>query len=88
MAKKITAPKTYDPGKGRPKEHLAYLNEREMAYLRSINGNNMERGPKGLPSFPPKDAVGSSSKASPSRGPGGPSGPNSSPSGTRYWWWR
>lgn len=83
MAKKITAPKTYDPGKGRPKEHLAYLNEREMAYLRSINGNNMERGPKGLPSFPPKDAVGSSSKASPSRGPGGPSGPNSSPSGTR-----
>lgn len=83
MAKKITAPKTYDPGKGRPKEHLAYLNEREMAYLRSINGNNMERGPKGLPSFPPKDAVGSSSKASPSRGPGGPSGPNSSPSGSR-----
>ena len=83
MAKKITAPKTYDPGKGRPKEHLAYLNEREMAYLRSINGNNMERGPKGLPSFPPKDAIGSSSKASPSRGPGGPSGPNSSPSGSR-----
>lgn len=83
MAKKITAPKTYDPGKGRPKEHLAYLNEREMAYLRSINGNNMERGPKGLPSFPPKDAVGSSSKASPSRGPGGPSGPNSGPSGSR-----
>lgn len=65
--KKVTAPKTYDPGRGRPKEHLAYLNEREMAYLRSINGNNMERGPRGLPSFPPEDAVGSSSR-SPSSG--------------------
>lgn len=63
MVKKVTAPKTYDPGRGRPKEHLAYLNEREMAYLRSINGNNMERGPKGLPSFPPEDAVGSSSRS-------------------------
>lgn len=63
MAKKITAPHSYDPGRGRPKEYLAYLNEREMAYLRSINGNNMERGPRGLPSFPPEDAVGSSSKA-------------------------
>ena len=79
MANKITAPHSYDPGKGRPKEYLAYLNEREMAYLRSINGNNMERGPRGLPSFPPEDAVGSSSKAG-SRGPGGPSGPNSGPS--------
>ena len=79
MAKKITAPHSYDPGKGRPKEYLAYLNEREMAYLRSINGNNMERGPRGLPSFPPEDAVGSSSKAG-SKGPGGPSGPNSGPS--------
>ncbi len=64
MAKKITAPKTYEPGKGRPKEHLAYLNQREMAYLRGINGNNMEYGPRGLPSFPPPDAIGSSSKAS------------------------
>ena len=79
MAKKITAPHSYDPGKGRPKEYLAYLNEREMAYLRSINGNNMERGPRGLPSFPPNDAIGSSSNAG-SKGPGGPSGPNSGPS--------
>lgn len=92
MVKKITAPKTYEPGKGRPREHLAYLNEREMAYLRKINGNNMEFGPRGLPSFPPADAVGSSSKASSSSGqrgagsntgpgsgrPGGPSGGTSS----------
>jgi len=62
--KKITAPKTYDPGKGRPKEHLAYLNRDEMAALKRMNGNNQERGPKGLPSFPPGDAIGSSSKAS------------------------
>jgi len=68
MAKKITAPHSYDPGKGRPQEYLAYLNAREMAYLRSINGNNMERGPRGLPSFPPKDAIGSSSNA-PSKSP-------------------
>jgi hypothetical protein len=68
MAKKITAPHSYNPGKGRPQEYLAYLNAREMAYLRSINGNNMERGPRGLPSFPPEDAIGSSSNA-PSKSP-------------------
>ena len=84
MVKKIKAPKTYDPGKGRPREHLAYLNENEMAYLRSINGNNMERGPKGLPSFPPADAAGSSSKASSSgqRGAGSNYGAGSGRPGT------
>lgn len=51
MAKKVTAPKTYNPGNGHPQEHLAYLNQREMAYLRSMNGGNTSRGPKGLPSF-------------------------------------
>lgn len=61
---KVTAPRTYDPGKGRPQEHLSYLNKDEMKALRRMNGNNMERGPKGLPSFPPADAMGSSSKAS------------------------
>lgn len=50
-AKKVTAPKTYKPSGGRPLEHLAYLNEREMAYLRSLNGDNVERGPKGIMSF-------------------------------------
>lgn len=94
--KKITAPVAYKPTKGRPREYLAYLNQREMDYLRSINGDNMERGPRGLPSFPPDDAIGSSSKASsPSssssstkssstgaRGPTGPSGEaRSSPAG-------
>lgn len=58
--KKITAPLSYDPGKGRPKEHLAYLNYQEMQALKRLNGNNMERGPKGLPSFPPADATGGS----------------------------
>lgn len=81
--KKVTAPLTYDPGKGRPKEHLAYLNWQEMQALKRLNGNNQERGPKGLPSFPPADAIGSSSKASSSkssskstgaRGPTGPQG--------------
>ena len=57
--KKITAPLSYDPGKGRPKEHLAYLNWQEMQALQRLNGGNMERGPRGLPSFPPADAIGS-----------------------------
>lgn len=89
--KKVTAPLTYKPGKGRPKEHLAYLNKGEMKALRLLNGNNMERGPEGLPSFPPADAAGSSSKASSSkpsstgaRGPTGPSGQaRSSPAGNK-----
>ena len=51
--KTVTAPLSYDPGKGRPKEYLAYLNWQEMQALRRLNGNNMERGPMGLPSFPP-----------------------------------
>lgn len=58
MVKKVKAPKTYNPGKGRPKEYLAYLNEREMAYLRAFNGNNMERGPRGLPSFAEESVAG------------------------------
>ncbi len=70
MKKKVTAPLTYDPGKGRPKEHLAYLNWQEMQALKRLNGNNQERGPKGLPSFPPADAIGSSSKASSSKSSG------------------
>lgn len=82
--KKVTAPLTYDPGKGRPKEHLAYLNWQEMEALKRLNGNNQERGPKGLPSFPPADAIGSSSKASsksPSKSTGGKMGSSSSQSG-------
>jgi hypothetical protein len=84
--KKVTAPLTYNPGKGRPKEHLAYLNYQEMQALKRLNGNNQERGPKGLPSFPPADAKGSSSKASSTgaRGPTGPQGQaRSSPAGNK-----
>lgn len=82
--KKVTAPLTYDPGKGRPQEHLAYLNWQEMEALKRLNGNNQEQGPKGLPSFPPADAIGSSSKApskSPSKSTGGKMGSSSSQSG-------
>lgn len=68
----VTAPVSYDPGKGRPKEHLAYLNYQEMQALMRINGGNKERGPKGLPSFPPDDAIGSSSRTTTrSSGPSG-----------------
>lgn len=65
--KKVSAPLTYKPSGNRPKEHLAYLNKSEMKALRRLNGNNIERGPSGLPSFPPADAQGSSSKASSSK---------------------
>lgn len=59
----IKAPKSYDPGKGRPREHLAYLNKQEMMALELMNGGNRERGPKGLPSFvaPPSSSLGVSS---------------------------
>lgn len=91
IEKSVKAPLTYNPSKGRPKEHLAYLNKGEMKALRLLNGNNIERGPSGLPSFPPADAAGSSSKASSSkpsstgaRGPTGPSGQaRSSPAGNK-----
>ena len=79
--KKVTAPLTYNPGKGRPKEHLAYLNWQEMQELQRINGGNMERGPKGLPSFPPKGAMSGSSAKSPastSKSKGAGSAPKSS----------
>jgi hypothetical protein len=85
--KRVTAPLTSNPGKGRPKEHLSYLNREEMGALRLLNGNNMERGPRGLPSFPPADAKGSSSKASSGTGARGPTGPQgqarSSPAGNK-----
>lgn len=72
--KKVTAPLTYNPGKGRPQEHLAYLNWQEMQALRRLNGQNTEVGPKGLPSFPPADAIGSSSKSTSSSGYSGGGG--------------
>lgn len=49
--KKVTAPLTYNPGKGRPKEHLAYLNYQEMQALQRLNGEGPYKGPKGIPSF-------------------------------------
>lgn len=62
--KKITAPASYDPGKGRPKEYLAYLNWQEMEALKRLNGNNQEVGPRGLPSFPPGSGSPNASKSS------------------------
>lgn len=77
--KTVTAPLSYDPGKGRPKEYLAYLNWQEMQALRRLNGNNMERGPMGLPSFPP-DWKGPENGTSTGNWSG--SGGTSSPGGT------
>lgn len=64
-AKSVTAPFAYNPGKGRPKEYLAYLNYQEMQALKRLNGNNQERGPRGLPSFPPAGAMSGGSAKSP-----------------------
>lgn len=82
--KKITAPLSYDPGKGRPKEHLAYLNWQEMQALQRLNGGNMERGPRGLPSFPPADAIGSSQNAATGNWTGSPGGTTSTGPSSSY----
>jgi len=49
--KHIRAPKTHDPGFGRPKEHLAYINKAEAEMLRVLTDGVVERGPKGIPSY-------------------------------------
>jgi hypothetical protein len=49
--KHIKVPKTYDPGGGRPKERLAYINKAEAELLRVLTDGVVERGPKGIPSF-------------------------------------
>jgi hypothetical protein len=68
----IKAPKTHDPGKGRPREHLAYLNRAEMELLRVLSDGAAERGPKGLPSFAPSpDAKSFGSKSTSATGAGG-----------------
>lgn len=83
-AKSVTAPLAYNPGKGRPKEHLAYLNYQEMQALKRLNGNNQERGPRGLPSFPPADATSGSYNSGYGSGGSKPSsgGPRSGVSGS------
>lgn len=72
--KKITAPLSYDPGKGRPKEYLAYLNWQEMQALQRLNGGNMERGPRGLPSFPPLEDTGAAQTPGTGNWTGAPGG--------------
>lgn len=47
----VTAPKTHDPGKGRPKERLAYVSKDEEALLKRATDGKAERGPKGIPSY-------------------------------------
>jgi hypothetical protein len=79
--KKVTAPLTYNPGKGRPKEHLAYLNYQEMQALKRLNGNNQERGPRGLPSFPPADSRSGSYNSGYGSGGSKPSGGSKGPGG-------
>jgi hypothetical protein len=79
--KKVTAPLTYNPGKGRPKEHLAYLNYQEMQALKRLNGDNQERGPRGLPSFPPADSRSGSYNSGYGSGGSKPSGGSKGPGG-------
>lgn len=83
MVKKVTAPKTHTPSGNRPREYLAYLNQREMDYLRALNGGYMERGPRGLPSFAEDKLAGPSGGASSGKPSGGSSssGPGGSGAG-------
>lgn len=80
MVKKVTAPKTYNPGGNRPREYLAYLNQREMDYLRALNSGYMERGPKGLPSFAEESVAGPGGNKGAGSG-GGSSGSSAASSG-------
>lgn len=87
--KHITAPRSFDPGPGLPRERLAYLSEAEMEALRLATDGMVNRGPRGIPSFAVTSGkesgttMGGSEKtpSNPSGGgPGGPFGANSGPS--------
>jgi hypothetical protein len=69
----IKAPRHHHPGKGHPREHLAYLNKAEMEMLRVLTDGVVEKGPKGIPSFAinspdAKSFGGGTSSSSPSGG--------------------
>ena len=87
--KHIRAPRSFDPGKGLPRERLAYLSDAEMEALRLATDGTVSRGPRGIPSFAVtsgKDTGttmggGERTSSNPSGGgPGGPFGANSGPS--------
>lgn len=59
----IRAPKTFDPGRGHPTEHLAYLSPAEMEMLRVMTDGTVTKGPRGLPSFVYSDSQTSKSLA-------------------------
>lgn len=86
--KHIRAPRSFDPGKGHPRERLIYANDAEMEMLRVLTDGTISRGPRGIPSFAVTSGKttgttmgGNPTSSNPSGGgPGGPFGPNSSPS--------
>lgn len=87
--KHIRAPRSFDPGKGLPRERLAYLSEAEMDMVRRLTDGTVSRGPKGIPSFSVTSGTtsgntmggGERTSSNPSGGgPGGPFGANSGPS--------
>jgi len=89
--KHIRAPRSFDPGKGHPRERLIYANDAEMEMLRVLTDGTISRGPRGIPSFAVTSGKttgttmsgGNPTSSNPSGGgPGGPFGPNSSPSKT------
>lgn len=50
--KRITVPKTIDWGPNAPRDHLAYLNAREMEYLQGLRSFKGKRDYNGVPAFP------------------------------------
>lgn len=96
VGKKKTVPESLDWGPNAPRDHLAYLNTREMEYLQQLRSFKGKREYNGVPAFPdPGDTAagdrgqgagnskpsGSGTSGGGGKGPGGPSGPNSGPSG-------
>lgn len=88
VGKKKTVPESLDWGPNAPRDHLAYLNKREMEYLQQLRNFKGRREYNGVPAFPdPGDTgkgdkgQGTSSSHGSSATSGGSSGGSKGPGG-------
>ena len=81
--KTVTLPRTYNPGKGHPKETLAYLNPAEHALIKQLTDGKANRGPMGVRSYAVETGTttNSTSGGGSTTGGGGSKGPNGGPGG-------
>lgn len=81
--KTVTLPRVFNPGKGHPKETLAYLNPAEHALIKQLTDGKANRGPMGVRSYAVETGTttNSSSGGGSTTGGGGSKGPNGGPGG-------